>query len=58
MLPVPGADRRSRAGRSRKVDLRRLPSRRIADTGVPAMAQVSPQAKVPDLTGRVRCRGC
>jgi hypothetical protein len=56
--PLPGADRGSRAWRSRQGRLRRLPSRCAADAGISARLGLSPRTKVLDLTGRVRCRGC
>ena len=57
-MSISGADRGSRARRSRPGRLCRLPSRSAADAGFPAAARAQPSAKVLDLEGRVRCRGC
>jgi len=46
MLPLYlGADRGSRAWRSPQGRLRRLPSRSVADTGVPATARAQPSGQ-------------
>ena len=53
--PLPGADRGSRAWRSRQGRLCRLPSRRAADAGISAAAQDQPpgQTTRPQIAGSV-----
>jgi hypothetical protein len=53
-----GADRRSRGGRHREGGLRRLPPVALLTPEALLKAGLRPAAKILDLKGRLRCRGC